>query len=162
MNGDIRPSLDIAVLVTPHFNVSATTSFVDPFRVANYLSGSSQFSWTYLSEQGGALESSSGLVVQTTSWRNATNKRPWLALVSTSWTPEQHLSSSLRKLLRNWAKGGAIIGGLDTGAIVLANAGMLRDKPATVHYEHIDAFIEIAPETRVTENLFVADDRTFT
>ncbi|KMW56193.1 Transcriptional regulator, AraC family [Candidatus Rhodobacter oscarellae] len=163
MPQDPNAALEIAVLVAPHFNVSATTSFVDPFRVANYLSGSARFSWSYLSQAGGAVESSSGLVVQTGALRDYPAKEtPWLALVSTSWSPERHGSSLLSARLVRWAQGGAIIGGLDTGGIVLARAGLLKGKSATVHYEHIDAFIELAPETSVTETLFVVEDGVFT
>ena len=162
MPNDPRSPFDIVVFVSPHFNVSTTTSFIDPFRVANYLSGRSAFSWQYVSENGGGVTSSSGLIVQTQALKEIATKAPWLASVSTSWSPENQLSRLLRTRLGSWAEAGAIIGGLDTGAIVLANAGLLTGKSATVHYEHIDAFAEIAPETTVSENLYVADDRSFT
>ena len=154
--------LEILILVAPHFNVSATTSFVDPFRVANYLSGRAQFAWTYVSERGGMVESSSGLRIETRALGEASQHAPWIALVSTSWAPEQQLSKSLGRKLWAWSKAGAIIGGLDTGAIVLAKAGLLNGRAATVHYEHIDAFIELAPQTEVKEALFVAEDKVFT
>lgn len=154
--------LEILVFVTPHFNVSATTSFIDPFRVANYLSGAGRFSWRFVSEQGGAVESSSGLVVQTQPLAAARELTPWLALVSSSWTPERYASGPLRIMLQKWARAGAILGGLDTGGIVLALSGLLKGRQATVHYEHIDAFIEHAPDTEVSENMFVLEDRLFT
>ena len=47
--------IQIVILVTPHFNVSATTSFIDPFRVANYLTGTARFSWTIVSDRGGLV-----------------------------------------------------------------------------------------------------------
>lgn len=158
----VHQTLDIVVVVTPHFNVSATTSFVDPFRIANYLSGSSRFSWTYASDLGGPIESSSGLVVETKPLQDVSKDTPWLVLVSTSWTPERHVTPGFKAALRKWETGGVIIGGMDTGGIVLAQAGLLKGKTATVHYEHIDAFIEIAPDTTVSENMFITDNRVFT
>jgi AraC family carnitine catabolism transcriptional activator len=162
MVGAVNQTLGILVLVSPHFNVSATTSFIDPFRVANYLSGSVRFFWTYVSEAGGHIESSSGLVVDTVPLAEVVRDKPWLVLVSTSWTPERHGTRQFKAALHNWDAGGALVGGLDTGAIVLARAGLLRGKTATVHYEHIDAFAEIAPDTTVSENMFVTDGRIFT
>ncbi|WP_029061419.1 GlxA family transcriptional regulator [Labrenzia sp. DG1229] len=162
MTKPLKPKLDIIVLVSPHFNVSATTSFVDPFRVANYLSGSTRFTWTYVSDAGGQVESSSGLVVETAALDDIIKKKPWLVLVSTSWTPERHGTPQFKLALLNWKASGAILGGLDTGAIVLANAGLLKGKTATVHYEHIDAFAEVAPDTTVSENMFVTDGKVFT
>lgn len=157
-----KPKLDIVVLVSPHFNVSATTSFVDPFRIANYLSGTARFTWTYVSDTGGHVESSSGLVVETTPLNDVIKNKPWLVLVSTSWTPERHGTPRFKVALQNWNASGAVLGGLDTGAIVLANAGLLKGKTATVHYEHIDAFAEVAPNTTVSENMLVTDGKVFT
>lgn len=153
---------EIVVFVTPHFNVSATTSFIDPFRVANYLTGTSRFSWSFVSKTGGSVESSSGMVIETTPLDDVRNSDPWLVLVSSSWTPERYSSRRLRTCLHKWERSGAIIGGLDTGGIILANAGLLKGRTATVHYEHIDAFIEIATDTTVSENMIVPDDRIFT
>lgn len=155
-------TLELIIYVAPHFNVSATTSFVDAFRVANYLSGATRFSWVFVSEAGGRVESSSGVSIDTSSIREVKERAPWLVLVSTSWGPERSTSQSLRAALNKWAGRGALMGGLDTGAIVLAHAGLLAGRVATVHYEHIDAFIELAPDTHVSENLFVVDDKVFT
>lgn len=154
--------LEIIVFVTPHFNVSATSAFVDPFRIANYLSGASKFTWVFVSKDGGEVEASNGMVVCTKPLKEVERSEPWMILVSSSWTPERHASRQLRTLLQRWAGSGVIIGGLDTGAIILAMAGLLKGKTATVHYEHIDAFIEIATKTTVSENMFVLDGRIFT
>ncbi|WP_170785371.1 GlxA family transcriptional regulator [Ruegeria lacuscaerulensis] len=162
MSSPIITQHEIIALVTPHFNASATTSFIDPFRVANYLSGRNKFSWTLVSENGGGIEASNGMLIETAPVKDVNASNPWLVLVSSSWTPERYTSHELRNLFQKWWRSGAIIGGLDTGAIILANAGMLKGKTATVHYEHIDAFIEIAPDTDVSENMFVQDDRIFT
>ena len=155
-------TLQLLIYVAPHFNISATTSFVDPFRVVNYLSGSTRFSWVFVSEDGGRIESSSGITLETRAIQDLSRVDPWLVLVSTSWAPERTISRHMQAALRKWSGQGALLGGLDTGAIVLARAGLLTDRTATVHYEHIDAFIELAPNTDVSENLFVVDDRVFT
>ncbi len=162
MSDALTPNLEIVVFVTPHFNVSATTSFTDPFRVANYLSGTNRFFWTFVSEAGGGIEASNGMVIETKPLSDVSRRLPWIALVSSSWTPERYASRGLRTLLQKWERSGVIIGGLDTGAIILANSGLLTGKSATVHYEHIDAFAEIAAETKVSENMIVFDDRVFT
>lgn len=153
---------EIIVFVTPHFNVSATTSFIDPFRASNYLTGANSFSWSFVSQNGGDIEASNGLVVATKPLDEVLGHDPWLVVVSSSWTPERYTSRKLRAALQKWERTGAIIGGLDTGGIILANAGLLKGKTATVHYEHIDAFIEIAADTTVLENMIVMDNRIFT
>ncbi|MEM6406798.1 MAG: GlxA family transcriptional regulator [Pseudomonadota bacterium] len=156
-----RPK-DVLLFVTPHFNISATTSFVDPFRVANYLSGTTRFSWRYVSEPGGMIESSSGVSVETLPLNSEGKTTPWLAMVSSSWAPEQYCTPTIKSAFSGWQRRGALIAGLDTGGILLAEAGLLRGRKATVHYEHIDAFIEIAPETEVSEDLIVFEDGVVT
>jgi len=68
----------------------------------------------------------------------------------------------LRAALRANASAGATLGGLDTGAFVLAYAGWLKGHCATVHYEHIDAFQELFPDTEVSEALWVNDRQRLT
>lgn len=51
-----------------------------------------------------------------------------------------------------------MLAGLDTGAFVIAQSKLLKNRRATVHYEHIDALRENYPEIDVVENLFTVDE----
>lgn len=150
---------NILVVVTPHFNVLATMGFLDPFRAANYLEGQVRFRWQIASEAGGPCMGSNGIEVTT---RALPEDRADLVVVSSSWTPERHSTPALQSALRRWARQGATLAGLDTGAFILAEAGLLANKRATVHYEHIDAFGETHPECEVSEELFVFDGNRLT
>lgn len=147
----------ILILVTPSFNMAATMGFIDPFRAANYLDGKSHFTWGFLSEAGGYCVSSNGAGTDTIELNSFDAQPAEILIVSSSWTPERHLTAKISTALRQWARRGAMLGALDTGAFVLAQAGLLNGRRATVHYEHIDAFQELYPEVEVTENLYVLD-----
>lgn len=153
-------AIEIAILVTPHFNLAATTAFLDPFRVANYLTGQTRFRWRMLSMAGGEVSCSNGMTVLTKT--SADEAKPDIGVVSSSWVPDAHHQSQALKTMLRWARAGARIGALDTGGFLLAKAGLLNGKRATVHYEHIDAFIETYPDVTVTEDLFVVDGAVFT
>jgi AraC family carnitine catabolism transcriptional activator len=153
---DKRPVL-ITLLVVPHFNMAATTGFIDPFRIANYLEGEALFRWDVVSEAGGFCHASNGLTLQTGKLSDVASERRDMVVVSSSWTPDAHGGPTLHAALWRWARQGATLGGIDTGAFILAEAGLLDGKRATVHYEHIDAFGELYPETELTEDLFVYD-----
>ncbi|WP_170480759.1 GlxA family transcriptional regulator [Ruegeria arenilitoris] len=154
-NSDVETRL--VVIVTPSFNMSATMSFIDPFRAANYLDGKSHFKWVFVSESGGICPSSNGTNIETQALDEITAQPVDIAIVSSSWTPEKHMTVNIGKALRNWGRGGSTLGALDTGAFILAQAGLLVGHRATVHYEHIDAFQELFPEIEVVENLYVLD-----
>lgn len=147
----------IRIIVTPNFNMAATMGFVDPFRAANYLEGITHFSWEFVSEHGGACMASNGVAIPTTSIASAPAGDPDFLIVSSSWTPESYGTPAVLAMLRQAVRRPTIIGGIDTGAFIVAEAGLLTGRQATVHYEHIDAFQELYPETDVSDDLVVFD-----
>lgn len=156
------PLIRLLLFVTPNFNLSATIGFVDPFRAANYLEGRAHFQWKFASLAGGDTVASNGLSVQTLALSDIAADPFDIVVVSSSWTPEAHAAPALLGALRRWARAGATLGGLDTGAFILAGAGLLEGRRATVHYEHIDAFHEVHERTDVSEDIFVCDATCFT
>lgn len=139
--------------------MSATMGFVDPFRAVNYLEGVSLFSWEFVSQNGGPCVASNLATIDTdpvTEDKNAKDTN--LLVISSSWNPISHGSPKVLSMIRHAARRGATIVGIDTGAFLVAHAGLLRDRTATVHYEHIDAFQELFPDTETSENLYVFDE----
>lgn len=148
--------LEIAVVVTPRFNLGATVGFLDPLRAANYLEGRPLFRWQVVAPEPGPTPASNGFTIEAGGLSDILSP-PALGIVSASWAPEDHYGPPLDATLRRWARFGATVGGLDTGAFILAAAGLLKGRRATVHYEHMDAFAELYPETDLAEDLFVMD-----
>ena len=155
-------TINILILVTPHFNLATTTGFIDPFRAANYIIGKNAFRWHLASLEGGTVQASSGISVATEKLADILQPKPAIAVVSASWAPDAHQGRDMVATVLRLAQSGARVGGLDTGGFILAKAGLLKGKRATVHYEHIDAFQELYPEVTVTENLFEMGSNTFT
>lgn len=153
---------ELRIAVTPFFNLAATMTFLDPFRAANYLEGMALFRWKIVSETGGVVTASNGVDINSTPFSDADMSTADMLVVSSSWEPERHVSPAIRTELRNAAKRQAILGGIDTGAFILAHAGLLEGYTATVHYEHIDAFQELFQNTGLSEALWVIDRRRVT
>ncbi|MGE0237530.1 MAG: GlxA family transcriptional regulator [Parvibaculaceae bacterium] len=157
MPDDRKATLKLLVIVTPNFNLAATVGFLDPFRASNYLDGSILFRWDLVSASGGEITASNGLSVRTKALREMRNQPQDIVVVSSSWAPETYNSAPLHSALLRWARAGVTLGGLDTGAFILAEAGLLKGKRATTHYEHIDSLKELYPDTETSEDLFVFD-----
>lgn len=147
----------LTLIVTPHFNLAATTGFIDPFRAANYLDGVSHFAWDIASVSGGPCLASNGITIDTVALSTLRSAARDMVLISSSWTPEQHFTPQFSSALWQWAQAGVTLGAIDTGAFLLAQAGLLKSRRATVHYEHIDAFGERFPDCTLSEDLYVFD-----
>jgi AraC family carnitine catabolism transcriptional activator len=162
MKADPTPALKLLVIVTPNFNLAATVGFLDPFRAANYLDGTILFRWELASAGGGEVIASNGISVGARPLREVRSQPQDMVIVSSSWAPETYNSAPLQSALLRWARGGVTLGAIDTGAFILAEAGLLKGKRATTHYEHIDSLRELYPDTETTEDLFVYDDNRIT
>lgn len=147
------------MLLLPGFNSMAAQAFVDPFRAANYLRASRVYEWQFLTPQGGGVVASNGIQVGATASIEHAAADFDLVIVNSSWTPEEFQGKSLQAWLRAASRQGAVLGGIDTGAFVLAYAGLLEGHRAVVHYEHITAFSELFPSIAVDEVLYSIDSR---
>jgi len=97
------------------------------------------------------------MTIETQALPAVQDESPDIVIVSSSWAPELHASPVLQSALRRWARSGATLGALDTGAFILAKLRLLSGRPATVHYEHLDAFKELHPDIEASDQLFVLD-----
>jgi AraC family carnitine catabolism transcriptional activator len=72
------------------------------------------------------------------------------------------IKPALLSWLKRQDRAGMTLGGIDTGAFVLAQAGLMRGYRMTVHWEAIDAFTESYPGVDVSHELFEIDRRRIT
>ncbi|MFK1548891.1 GlxA family transcriptional regulator [Pseudomonas aeruginosa] len=161
MSAESAAPFTILVVVFPHYNLAATTAFIDPFRAANYLSGHTHFHWEIVSMAGGPVVASNAMTTETRALADIKGP-PDLVMLSSSWNPEAHHSPALHAALRKWVREGVTLGALDTGTYLLAEAGLLKGKRATGHYEHIDSLKELYPDVDIREDMLVIDGKRIT
>jgi len=149
--------LSIGMLLLPAFNSMAAHAFIDPFRAANYLQVETLYNWQFLSLEGAEVSASNGLTLSKTTPYKKTKHEFDLLVVNSSWTPEAFQDEALRTWLRLLARDGVSLAGIDTGAFVLAYAGLLDGFSATVHLEHAASFREFFPNTHLLETLYCID-----
>ncbi len=147
----------IGMLLLPAFNSMAAQTFIDPFRAANYLRGTTIYQWQFLSLAGEDVVASNGLVTSQNGHFAKIDLSLDFLVINSSWTPERFQDDTLQSRLRYLAYQGTTLIGIDTGAFVMAFAGLLDGYQATVHYEHFNSFRELFPSTILEERLFVID-----
>jgi transcriptional regulator GlxA family with amidase domain len=151
----------IGFLLVPQFSMMAFSSAVEPLRVANRLAGRQLFDWRAWSMDGRPVKASNGWPIPVEGALASVVDVPTL-IVCSSFEPEAHAGKSMLAALRRLARRGTEIGALDTGASILAAAGLLRGGRVTMHWEAAPGFAEAYPEIEISEALFEVSAQHFT
>lgn len=146
---------DIAFLLIPRFSMIALFSALEPLRVANRFAGE-VFSWRFVSMDGEAVTASNGIPVSVSAGIDAIG-RPDVMIVCASYEQEAGMTRPVFNELRKLARNGTLLGGVDTGAFLLAGAGVLDGHRATAHWETLPAFRESYRDIDVAEATHVID-----
>lgn len=131
-------------------------SAIEPLRAARDLSGQRLFSWQLSSMTGGPVTSSSRIAVSVDQPLARVGATDALILVS-GYGMRDHLNREAAALILRKARGVPIVGGLDTGAWLLAHMGLLAGRRAAIHWMAHEALGEAFPEILVSEEPYVVD-----
>ena len=75
---------------------------------------------------------------------------------------EHAADRALLAALRRAHRAGARIGAICTGAEILAAAGLLENRRATIHWENRDSFAELHPDVTLADTVYAVDGRLVT
>lgn len=148
--------ISIAILLFDSFSNHCLANAVEPLRAANNLSGRKLYEWCFLSLEGGAMTSSSGLTVQVDAALAACAGSDFL-FVMPSYDFELRVSESCNRALRAARSRFKTLVGMDTGSWLLASAGLLAGRRATIHWDELDHLAESFPDVEVLEDRVVHD-----
>lgn len=143
------------------FSNMVLASAIEPLRAARDLSGRQLFSWQLCSLNGGAIASSSRAVIGADLPLSRVGATDALILVA-GYGVRNHLDHDSAAAVRRKARGLPVVGGLDTGAWLLARVGLLGGRKATIHWMEKKEFAENFPEVRVTDGPYVVDGNIVT
>jgi transcriptional regulator GlxA family with amidase domain len=128
------------------------------FEAANARVSTPHYDLRLLSETGGPVRSSSGVIVQTEAFSEAVFDTTIIGGGG-----DMQFTPGLRRYLREAARMSRRIAATCTGAFYLADAGVLDGRRATTHWFFADAFRRGYPEvTLVEDQLFVVDGSIWT
>src|SRR5271169_4809171 len=141
----------VGLIIYPNFspmNFAATSVF----EIANWKLGSAVYEVTLLSEQGGPVTTSLGNEIQTLSFK----RRTFDTLIVAGGIAVPAATPGLLNYLRSAAQRTGRIASICTGALILAEAGLLDGRRATTHWQFARDMQRDYPRIAVEE------DRIFT
>lgn len=149
----------MAFLLVPGFSAMAFFAALEPLRIANRLAGRQLYRWTIHAPRGDHALASNGMQLR---GDGPLPERPDALVVCAGFDPLDHLTPAmLGKLRRDW-RSGCQVGAIDTGAFVLAEAGILGRETITLHWEAAEDFRRRYPRIAVSTELYERHARLFT
>jgi AraC family transcriptional regulator, glycine betaine-responsive activator len=155
-----KPSRFIFVLLDS-FSMLSFASAIECLRIANRMSNRELYEWRLVGEGGDSVTCSAGTTFKLDSDLGDL-LRDDVVLLCSGINVQQATSKRLMGWIRRESRKGILIGGLCTGAYVLARAGLLDGKKATIHWENADSFIEEFDEVELTKSVFLIDGNRMT
>ena len=131
-------------------------SAVEPLRAAVAISGRPLYAWAHLTIDGAPVASSSGVTITPDLALEAASELD-LLLVCAGGNPATFVHEPTFAKLRALATFGLAIGGMSGGTWILARAGLLGGRRATIHWDHIPALLEDHPDLALERSLWVID-----
>ncbi len=158
----------LVFFLIPDFTMIAFATALEPLRSANRMLGYDAYRWRLASVDGRPVKASNGVECAVdTSLEDERRKmagadRPSMVVVCSGINVERYANRSAFAWLREEYNRGVAIGGLCTGAHVLAAAGLLSGKRCAIHWENLPGFAEAFPKANVFADLFEVDQNIYT
>jgi transcriptional regulator GlxA family with amidase domain len=134
---------------------------IEALRIANRMSGRGLYEWSIIGEGGTDVACSAGARLPLDGTLSEVRRDDTICLCG-GLDVAQVTTRPLLSWLRREDRRGVQIGGLCTASWIMAEAGLLDRKRATIHWENHDSFAERFPDVTLTKSVFTVDGRYFT
>ncbi|MBM3524867.1 MAG: AraC family transcriptional regulator, partial [Alphaproteobacteria bacterium] len=158
----------VAFCVLPEFALTSLAVGLDALRVANRMAGRPAFRWSVLSPDGGRIRASCGLTI------DVDGRFPIgpaamrilddvdMTLVVAGFDPQKYCDPALMRWLAALRRRRRLVGGIASGAYVLAAAGLLDGVACTIHWENRTMLAERFPHVDIRPQIYVVDRGIYT
>ncbi len=153
-------SLQVNLLLCDGFSNLVLACALEPLRAVRN-QGRETVDWSILALAGKDVCSSSGLRMAADGPTD--QARPCdVLIVIAGYGYREHASPETRRLLRTLSRRANTLVGVDAGAWLLASAGLLNHRDATIHWQIESSFADAFPLVRLKPDRFVRDGRFWT
>ncbi|SHK11715.1 transcriptional regulator, AraC family with amidase-like domain [Shimia gijangensis] len=155
-----KPRRFVFVLLK-NFTLLSFASALDCLRLANRGATVPRYDWILIGEGGDSATSSTSTELKVDDDLIELHRDDTIILCG-GIDIQAATSKKLLNWLRREARKGATVGGLCTAAYIMAKAGLLDNKKATIHWENRDSFSEEFPEVDLGKSVFCIDGNRMT
>ncbi|MEI4262873.1 helix-turn-helix domain-containing protein [Roseovarius sp. D0-M9] len=131
----------IGFVLFDRFSNLCLANCLEPLRAANFVSRTALFEWRITTLTGEPARSSSGMQVLPHDALGRMERCDYLFILA-SYDHIRHDTSAARKALRAASKRAGSVVGMDAAPWLMASAGLLSGRRATLHWDLQDAFAE--------------------
>ena len=154
--------------LVPDFSMIAFSTAIEALRLANRMLTYDSYKWRLASLDGGPVHASNGVEVSVNTSLEQERRmlsgkdRPSMVFVCSGVNVEKFQNKSVHAWIREEHNRGVSVGGLCTGAHILAQAGLLANRRCAIHWENLPGFSEAFPKADVYADLFEVDGNVYT
>jgi transcriptional regulator GlxA family with amidase domain len=153
--------LRVTLLLLPESSMMSLASTLDPMRAANRVARRPLFTWRIVTPDGQPAPLTCGVPVAADGRFDKDLTGDALIVVA-GFRHERYTDRPLLAQLRGASRRFRALGGVESGGWLLARAGLLDGRAATIHWEDMEDFAQTFPEVNVLPDRFVVDGRRFT
>lgn len=154
------PVRRVAICVSPEMSLSSVLIACAPMRAVNTLYGCACYDIVMVGPSFQPIISGIGIAVEPTVSFNDDAMFDMVVVVS-AYDQSADYKKSLMRFLRHQAQHGAEICGIDMGVVLVAEAGLLADHRAAVHWEVLDAVTDRFASVEFCDDVYVIDRNRF-
>ncbi len=156
IRADSAAPIQLAMLLIPGFALMGYATLVEAFRAANTLSGKTLYQWSHVSPDGAAVEATSGTRIVADAQVGQRLDCARLFVIAGG-DPRAFNDVATFGWLRHLARAGCAVAGISGGPYLMARAGLLAGRRATIHWEHRDLLAGEFPDVALDRGLYVID-----
>ena len=141
-------SRSFVFFLIPDFSMIAFATAIEVLRLANRMLGYESYRWRLASSDGQPVSASNGVRVDANTSLSDERKmlsgreKPSMVFVCSGVNVEKFENKSVLAWVREEHQRGVAVGGLCTGAHILAKAGLLSGRRCAIHWENLPGFLQ--------------------
>ncbi len=144
----------LGLLLLPEFSNLGLAAVTEPLFVANWLAQRTLFEWRSVSVDGKPVRASNGALLAVEGDLGGVKDCASVFVLASFEPLAGARSRPLTRWLQRAARSGVELGGIENGSLALAEAGLLDNHPAAIHWDNLAGFQELFPKVRIAPHSY--------